>query len=97
MRPPFPGGPAPRWPPISSRHCLYTPIATSIPHEDLADLAGLEVALQRADVIDDEGDLPEGAIDPFSEFDDEISDGQSIDECGLFAGEAAPEEVEGSA
>ena len=97
VKPPFPAGPAPQWLPTSSLHCLYTPQATSIPHEDLADLAGLEVALQRADVVDDEGDLPEGAVDALPELDDEVSDGEAIDECGFVAGDAAPEEVEGGA
>lgn len=91
VRAPFPGGPKPLSPPISSPHCLYTPKATSISHEDLADLPCLEISLERADVVDNEGDLPECAIDAFSEFDDEISDGESIDECGLIAGDFAPE------
>lgn len=91
VRPPFPGGPKPLSPPISSPHCLYTPKTTSIPHEHLADLPGLEISLERSDVVDNEGDLSECAIDAFSEFDDEISDGESIDECGLIAGDAAPE------
>lgn len=91
MKLPSPVRPKPQSPPISSPHCLYTPRTTSIPHEDFTDLPRLEITLQCADIVDDEGDLSECAVDAFSEFDDEVSDDEAIDECGLLVDDAAPE------
>lgn len=85
----------PRWLAISSHHCLDGKRCTAVSHEDLTDFPGIEVALESTDVIDDEADLPQGAIDPLSQLDEDTLDGQSVGHLLLRRHQLLPQE-EGS-
>lgn len=81
----------PRWPAISSHHCLDGKRCTTVSHEDLADFPGIEVALQSTDVIDYEADLPQTAIDTLSQLDQDPLDHQSISQLFLYRHQLLPQ------
>lgn len=82
----------PRWLAISSHHCLDGKRCTAVSHEDLADLPGIEVPLEGADVVDDEADLPQGAVDALSQLDEDALDGQSVGQLLLHWHQLLPKE-----
>lgn len=77
--------------PTSSPRCLDGRSGTAVPHENLADLAHLEVPLERADVIDDEADLPERAVHPLSQLDQDALDCHTVDRLLLPRDQLSPE------